>query len=46
MKVGKKVINAYDRRQRGYEATLRDLNSGQRSGYRRPGSKNPRKAGK
>lgn len=46
MKVGKKVINAYDRRQRGYEATMRDLRADQRAGFRRPGSKNPRKAGK
>lgn len=42
----KKIIKNYDRRQRGYEATLKSLDAKSRTGYRRPGSKNPRKVGR
>ena len=45
MKASKKINRRYDRRQAGYEATMKSLSPSERAGFRRPGSKNPRKAG-
>jgi predicted DNA-binding WGR domain protein len=44
MRVGQKVLKAYDKRQREYDTMLRMVDSKHKAGYRRPGSRNPRKA--
>lgn len=45
MKTNRKMLKAYDRRQNGHEATVKTLDSKQAKGFRRPGSRNPRKNG-
>ena len=45
MKTNKKVIRGYDKKQKGYQASMNHLTPKQALGYRKPGSMNPRKNG-
>lgn len=45
MKTSKKITAKYDRRQASYQQTLNSLPPNKQRAYKRPGSRNPKKAG-